>query len=89
MQGPRYDKTITIDANALEPMITYGTNPGMGMPITGTIPDPAKSATVTERASLEKAMNYMALPAGKPLLGQKIDVVFIGSCTNSRISDLA
>jgi len=86
--GASYDKTITIDANALEPMITYGTNPGMGMPITGTIPDPAKATDSTERASLEKAMSYMALPAGKPLLGQKIDVVFIGSCTNSRISDL-
>lgn len=86
--GARYDKTISIDASALEPMITYGTNPGMGMPITGTIPDPAKSTDATERASLEKAMSYMALPAGKPLLGQKIDVVFIGSCTNSRISDL-
>jgi len=86
--GAKYDKTISIDANALEPMITYGTNPGMGMPITGTIPDPAQAKDATERASLEKAMSYMALPAGKPLLGQKIDVVFIGSCTNSRISDL-
>ncbi|MFO0815001.1 MAG: 3-isopropylmalate dehydratase large subunit [Gemmatales bacterium] len=86
--GAKYDKSITIDANALEPMITYGTNPGMGMPITGVIPDPAKVNDSTERASLEKAMNYMAIPAGKPLLGQKIDVVFIGSCTNSRISDL-
>lgn len=86
--GAAYDKTITIDANTLEPMITYGTNPGMGMPITGTIPDPAQSADTTERSTLEKAMSYMALPAGKPLLGHKIDVVFIGSCTNSRISDL-
>ena len=86
--GAKYDKTITIDANTLEPMITYGTNPGMGMPITGTIPDPAKSVDMTERSTLEKAMSYMALPAGKPLLGHKIDVVFIGSCTNSRISDL-
>lgn len=86
--GATYDKTISIDANSLEPMITYGTNPGMGMPITGTIPDPAQTKDATERASLEKAMSYMALPAGKPLLGQKIDVVFIGSCTNSRIGDL-
>ena len=86
--GASYDKTITLDANALEPMITFGTNPGMGIPITGIIPEPSKVADATERASLEKAMSYMALPAGKPLLGQKIDVVFIGSCTNSRISDL-
>jgi 3-isopropylmalate/(R)-2-methylmalate dehydratase large subunit len=86
--GAQFDKSITIDANSLEPMITYGTNPGMGMPITGVVPDPSKVNDSTERASLEKAMNYMALPAGKPLLGHKIDVVFIGSCTNSRISDL-
>jgi 3-isopropylmalate/(R)-2-methylmalate dehydratase large subunit len=63
--GATYDKSITIDANALEPMITYGTNPGMGMPITGTIPDPAKSTDSTERASLEKAMSYMALHPGQ------------------------
>lgn len=86
--GAIYDKTISIDANALEPMITFGTNPGMGMPITGIVPEPSKINDSTERAALEKAISYMALNTGKPLLGQKIDVVFIGSCTNSRISDL-
>ncbi|MBL8822315.1 MAG: 3-isopropylmalate dehydratase large subunit [Planctomycetia bacterium] len=87
-EGAAFDKTISIDASQLEPMITYGTNPGMGMPISSAIPDPASISDSTERAALEKAMQYMALPAGKPLLGHKIDVVFIGSCTNSRISDL-
>ncbi len=86
--GARYDKTVTLDAGALEPMITYGTNPGMGMPITGRIPDPADLPDLAERRALAKALAYMGLAPGQPLLGQKIDVVFIGSCTNGRISDL-
>lgn len=86
--GATFDKHISIDASQLEPMITYGTNPGMGMPVTAAMPDPASISDSTERAALEKALQYMALPPGKPLLGHKIDVVFIGSCTNSRISDL-
>jgi 3-isopropylmalate/(R)-2-methylmalate dehydratase large subunit len=69
-------------------MITYGTTPAMGMPISGNVPDPRAVKDPGERATLEKALAYMNLEAGKPLLGKKIDVVFIGSCTNSRISDL-
>src|SRR5271154_5508760 len=86
--GAVYDKSITIDAAALGPMITFGTNPGMGIPITALVPYPASRSDPLERDTLAKALRYMDLAPGKPLLGHKVDVVFIGSCTNSRISDL-
>lgn len=87
-EGAVYDQAVTIDANTLEPMITFGTNPGHGMAISGAIPDPGSVSDPIERESLKKALQYMGLEAGKPIAGQKIDVVFIGSCTNSRMSDL-
>jgi 3-isopropylmalate/(R)-2-methylmalate dehydratase large subunit len=87
-EGATYDHTVTIDADALEPMITFGTNPGMGMAISGAVPDPASQSDPLERESLRKALQYMNLQAGQPIAGQKIDVVFIGSCTNSRMTDL-
>jgi 3-isopropylmalate/(R)-2-methylmalate dehydratase large subunit len=87
-EGAAYDRSVTIDADALEPMITYGTNPGMGMSITASLPNPSDVADPMARDSIAKALKYMGLEGGKPLLGHAVDVVFIGSCTNSRISDL-
>jgi 3-isopropylmalate/(R)-2-methylmalate dehydratase large subunit len=87
-EGAVYDKTITLNADEIEPMITYGTNPGMGMKITDRVPTVDAFSEPSQKAALEKALNYMGLQPGQSLLGQKVDVVFIGSCTNSRISDL-
>jgi 3-isopropylmalate/(R)-2-methylmalate dehydratase large subunit len=69
-------------------MVTYGTNPGMAVPVSGMIPDPTAFTEVNQRAALEKSLAYMNLRPGQRLLGQKIDVVFIGSCTNGRLADL-
>jgi 3-isopropylmalate/(R)-2-methylmalate dehydratase large subunit len=80
--GARYDRVVRFDAGALEPMVTYGTSPGMGVPIGGVVPEPNGDGSLT------KALAYMGLEPGQPLKGRPIDVVFIGSCTNSRISDL-
>src|SRR5262249_35637136 len=77
-EGVIYDHNVTIDADALEPMITYGTNPGMGVPISAPLPDPSSVADPMARDSISKALKYMGLEGGKPLLGHPIDVVFIG-----------
>jgi 3-isopropylmalate/(R)-2-methylmalate dehydratase large subunit len=79
--GASFDRVERLDASSLEPMITYGTNPGMGLPISGRVPDHPD-------ASHRKALAYMGLTPGQPILGQKTDVVFVGSCTNGRLSDL-
>ncbi|MFQ5615121.1 MAG: 3-isopropylmalate dehydratase large subunit [Anaerolineales bacterium] len=87
-EGAEYDQTVRVDVNELEPMITYGTNPEMGIPITGRVPLPNGAGDPARRQALAKALRYMGLQPGQPLLGQKVEVVFIGSCTNARLSDL-
>ncbi len=86
--GAVFDKSIVLDAATLEPMVTWGNNPGMGVPITGRLPRPEEAADDQTRRGLERAFEYMALTPGDPIAGHPVDVVFIGSCTNSRISDL-
>ena len=85
--GVLFDKEIHIDAAKIEPMITYGTNPGMGVSVNGHIPS-LNEVQEKERNSLEKSLLYMGLSSGIAIKGKKIDYVFIGSCTNSRIEDL-
>lgn len=87
-EGATFDHEIVLNANDLTPMITYGTNPGMGMKIVDRVPDPDAMKEVSERIALDKALKYMDLQPGQSLLGKAVNVVFLGSCTNSRISDL-
>ena len=86
--GAAFDRAVKLDAEALSPMITFGTNPGMGIPVGGRIPQPGEVMDTLQKAALTKALDYMGLNPGQQLLGQHVDVVFVGSCTNARISDL-
>ncbi|CAI3922698.1 3-isopropylmalate dehydratase large subunit [Commensalibacter communis] len=87
-EGAHYDKVITIDVDNLEPMVTWGTSPEDVLPITGNIPDPALLKDESQRLRKQRMLDYMDLAVGKPIAGTKIDAVFIGSCTNSRLEDL-
>lgn len=85
-EGAVFDKEIVFDAADIEPMVTYGTNPGMGMGIDGHIPA-LESVDVAGRISYQKSLDYMGFQPGEQLVGKKIDYVFLGSCTNGRIED--
>jgi len=86
--GARYDARVELDVSALAPFVTWGTNPGMVVPVTGRVPSPEDFTDPVERQAAEKALAYMDLKPGTPIEDIRIDRVFIGSCTNSRIEDL-
>ncbi|MCA6235293.1 MAG: 3-isopropylmalate dehydratase large subunit [Phenylobacterium sp.] len=83
-----FDREVRIDASAIAPLVTWGTSPEDVVPVTGAAPSPEAFASPDKRASVARALEYMGLEAGQPIASAKVDVVFIGSCTNSRIEDL-
>ena len=87
-EGSTFDRTVEVDAASLEPFVTWGTNPGMSIPVTGSIPGPESAASADDREAVERALAYMDLKPGTPIQEVSIDRVFLGSCTNARIEDL-
>jgi 3-isopropylmalate/(R)-2-methylmalate dehydratase large subunit len=85
--GCSYDDVVNLDAAAIAPTVTWGINPGQGIAIDETIPDPAHAKAADDKAAIEEALAHMKLRAGAPIKGTKIDVAFLGSCTNGRLSD--
>lgn len=87
-EGATYDAVVEIEASEVEPQVTWGTNPGMCIPITANVPTPDETDKLSEKDEINRALQYMGLEAGQPISSVQIDHVFIGSCTNSRLSDL-
>ena len=87
-EGASFDAEVIIDANELEPFVTWGTNPGQGVSLSGSVPNPAEIVDANERSAAERALEYMDLTAGTLMKQIRVDTVFVGSCTNSRLEDL-